>query len=413
MQDTELYSKILGVEAPWYVHSVEMDIDDQTIRVILDFDGRKAEFHCPVCGKYANLYDRRKIRSWRHLDSCQFQTYIVASLPRVSCRQHGVNTAKVFWCEPNSRFTAIFERFAIDVLLATQVQKRASKLLGISAEQTSYLMAKAVERGLLRRVTTQEVKHLGLDEKAYHEGHKYATILTDLDAGRVIDMVESRTQESATSLLETGLTPPQKASVESVSMDMWPAFANAQSEVLPHADRVHDRFHISGYLNHAVDETRKDEHRQLSRQDDTTLSKTKYIWLRSQDTLSEKQKQSLTALSGLDLQTATVWAFKECFRQFFECRSEYGAHAFFLQWYEAALAVGNKHLSKVAVMLNKHLDGLLAYVRHRVTNAIAENLNGQIQRVKTNARGFRHFDNFRVAVLFFLGKLDLYPHTLR
>lgn len=121
----------------------------------------------------------------------------------------------------------------------------------------------------------------------------------------------------------------------------------------------------------------------------------------------------MSALTGLELQTAVVWAFKECFRQFFDCRSEYGAQAFFGHWYEAAQAVGNKHLSKVADMLNKHLDGLLAYVRHRVTNAVAENLNGQIQRVKTNARGFRHFANFRVAVLFFLGKLDLYPQTLQ
>ena len=67
----------------------------------------------------------------------------------------------------------------------------------------------------------------------------------------------------------------------------------------------------------------------------------------------------------------------------------------------------------MADLLHKHLDGLLAYIRHRVTNAVAENLNGQIQRVKSNTRGFRHFANFRVAVLFFLGKLDLYPQTLR
>lgn len=76
-------------------------------------------------------------------------------------------------------------------------------------------------------------------------------------------------------------------------------------------------------------------------------------------------------------------------------------------------AVGNKHLSKVVSLLHKHLDGLLAYIRHRVTNATAENLNGQIQRLKTNAHGFQTFANFRIAVLFYLGKLDLYPQTLR
>jgi len=413
MQDTQLYQQLLGIQDPWRVVNVELDLQEEAVRVYIDFDGPKAAFVCPQCGHYANLYDRRETRSWRHLDSCQFQTYLVASLPRVSCRHHGVLTANVFWAEPNSRFTALFERFAIDVLQATQVQARAAQLLRLSADQVQYLMHKAVARGVAKRSTTETIVHAGLDEKSFQEGHHYATILSDLDAGRVLDLVEHRTEEATTTLLKTTLSEEQKARVECVSMDMWPAFANAQAQVLPHAQIVHDRFHIAGYLNEAVDATRKDEHRQLLRHDDKTLTKTKYLWLRSDPTLTEAQRQSLEALCGLELETAKVWAFKESFRQFFACETEYGASVFFRQWHEAALALGNVHLSKVALMLDRHLDGLLAYVRHRVTNALAENLNGQIQRIKTNARGFRQFANFRVAILFFLGKLDLYPQTFR
>jgi len=413
MQDTELYSQILGVTAPWSVVAVKLDLDQQAVRVSIDFDGKQAAFCCPTCGQYANLYDRREERTWRHLDSCQFKTYLVASLPRVECKHHGIQTAEVFWCEPHSRFTALFERFALDVLQATQVQAKAARLLRLSSDQMEYLMHKAVQRGLARRDPAAVIAHAGLDEKAFHQGHQYATILSDLDQKRVLDLVEKRTQEAATTLLDTALSPVQKAGVQSVSMDLWLAFANARAQVLPQAEVVHDRFHVAGYLNEAVDLTRKEEHRRLSRADDPTLAKTKYLWLRSEGTLSDKQQTALATLSGLDLETAQVWAFKECFRQFFACTTEYGAQTFFLQWYEAAQAVGNKHLSKVASLLHKHLDGLLAYIRHRVTNAIAENLNGQIQRIKTNARGFRHFANFRIAVLFYLGKLDLYPQTLR
>lgn len=104
-----------------------------------------------------------------------------------------------------------------------------------------------------------------------------------------------------------------------------------------------------------------------------------------------------------------MWAFKESFRTFFSCQTESDAKSFFDTWYGAALALGNTHLTKVAQMLNAHLDGLLAYIRHRVTNALAEAINGQIQRIKSNARGFRKFKNFRIAILFYLGKLDLYP----
>ena len=143
---------------------------------------------------------------------------------------------------------------------------------------------------------------------------------------------------------------------------------------------------------------------------ETVLSRTKYIWLKSPENMTDTQKMTFAALSGLELETAKVWAFKENFRAFFACHTEYGARSFFERWYEAALVLGNVPLNKVAQMLKRHLAGLLAYIVHRVSNGIAEGLNGQIQLLKASARGFRQFGNFRVAILFFLGKLDMYPH---
>jgi len=332
MQDTQLYHHLLGLQEPWQVVHVELNLDEQTVYVYVDFEGRKAAFACPECGTYAHLYDRRETRRWRPLDSCQFQTYLVASLPRVRCRQHGVLTANVFWAEPNSRFTALFERFALEVLRATQVQARAAQLLRLSADQIQSLCHKAVARGLARRDAAEAIVHAGLEEKSFQQGHQYATILSDLDAGRVVEVIQDRTQEAATTLLDTALTPAQKQSVASVSMDMWPAFQNAKEAVLPHACVVQDRFHIAGYLNDAVDATRKDEHKRLSRQEDKTLAKTKSLWLRSEGSLSNKHQQALDQLSGLELETAKVWAFKECFRQFLACQSEYGARVFFAHW---------------------------------------------------------------------------------
>ena len=102
----------------------------------------------PICGAAATLYDHREERRWRHLDSCQFQTYLVASLPRVRCATHGVHTVAVPWTLPHSRFTLLFERFAIDILLATQVQGKTAALLRLTTSQIHDLMARAVERGL-------------------------------------------------------------------------------------------------------------------------------------------------------------------------------------------------------------------------------------------------------------------------
>ena len=86
---------------------------------------------------------------------------------------------------------------------------------------------------------------------------------------------------------------------------------------------------------------------------------------------------------------------------------------FFGNWYEQALALGNKHLTKVAQMLQGHLPGLLAYLCHRTNNAVAEGLNAQVQLIKARARGFRQFAQFRIAILFFLGRLDMNPQKSR
>ena len=410
MQDTELYRQILGLPAPWRVANVQLNIEEQAVHIAVEYDAETAVWKCPDCQKVCSVYDHRQPRSWRHLDSCQFLTYLVASLPRVQCSEHGVQTVSVFWSEPNSRFTHLFERFALDVLRATKIQSQAARLLRLSAGQIHDLMQRAVARGLSRRNREETLPHLSLDEKSFKKGHEYITVLSDPGRKRVLEVIKDRTLEAAKSLLETTLTETQRALVRSVSMDMWPAFLASRQAALPQADTVHDRFHIAAYLNEAVDKTRRSENKTLSKTEANPLARSKYLWLKSPDAMTEKQKMAFAAVSGLELETAKVWMFKENFRQFFACHTEYGARLFFARWHEAALVLGNPHLTKVAEMLRRHLDGLLAYVRHRVSNGIAEGLNGQIQLIKASARGFRQFDNFRVAILFFLGKLDVYPY---
>jgi transposase len=409
MNDTDLYRQILGIELPWYVSRVELDLASESVRVYLEYR-LMTEWTCPSCGTGASVHDHRDARSWRHLDSCQLKTFLVASLPRVKCPKHGVLTVRVPWTEPESRFTQLFERFAIDVLRATGVQAKAAELLRLSPGQVHDLMCRAVVRGRQRRDAEESVPHASLDEKSFKSGHQFITVLGDSWGKRVLEVAEGRTLEVAENLLKQGLSESQKRGVQSVSMDMWVAFMNARERVLPEADTVHDRFHVAKYLNDAVDKTRRAENRALRKEDDASLHQTKYLWLKALDNMTEKQRAALEALSGLELETAKVWAFKESFRSFFECQSETDARTFFVTWYDAALALGNAHLTQVARMLMSHINGLLAYIRHRVTNALAEAINGHIQRIKANARGFRRFENFRIAILFFWGTLELCPH---
>lgn len=409
MTDHDLYQQILGLTSPWRVSDVELRLDDEQIlvRVVLDRNAGRAQ--CPVCRNECPGYDTPDERRWRHLDTCQLKTYLVCSVPRVSCPEHGVHVAHVPWSEPNSGFTSAFEAIAIKVLGATAIQAKAASILRVSADQIHDLMHRAVARGLALRNRAERIRQVGIDEKAIRRGHAYMSVLTDTEGRRVLDMVEGRTLDAARMLLRKAMSGAQRRCVKSISMDMWVPFQTAQEHEMPQADRVHDRFHVAKYLGDAVDKTRQAEHARLSKAGDQTLSRTKYVWLKNPENMTDKQKALFETLEGSGLETAKVWAFKDTFREFFECEDVGQASAFFANWYSAAIALKNKFLTKVAHMLNDHYDGLTNYIRHRTTNASAEGINSRIQHIKASARGYRKFEGMRVAVLFHLGKLDLNP----
>ncbi len=360
MTDSELYHQILGLTPPWRVARIALDMDAQEVRVFVEHDTTAANLCCPECGQVAPGYDLREERTWRHLDTCQFRTFLVCCVPRVACPEHGVKTAATPWSEPGSHFTLAFECFAIAVLLATKVQGKAATLLRLSASQVHDLMHRAVLRALSRRDRRETVQHATLDEKSIKQGHQYVTVLGDSVGKRVLDVVEGRSKEAAKTLLLGSLSPAQREKVQSVAMDMWEPFAQASATALPGADIVPDRFHIARYLGEALDKTRKDEHRKLSKQGDSPLAKSKYVWLKNPENLTAKQRALFEALEQHDLETARVWSFKEASREFFSLGSVSEGAAFFANWYKTALALGNAHLSQVAQMLDEHLPGLLA-----------------------------------------------------
>ena len=114
---------------------------------------------------------------------------------------------KVPWAAPHGRFTVLFERFAVEVLLASATVSQACALLGISWDTAQQIMERAVERGLDRR-QLEGLRHLGLEEKSFKRGQSYITLLTDLDQGRVLDVEEERTEAAAAAVWLT-LRPEQ------------------------------------------------------------------------------------------------------------------------------------------------------------------------------------------------------------
>jgi transposase len=402
---TEHYGQLLGLDASW--EASEADLDLSGMRVEIRLAHRGGPVVCPECGTACSIADHAPERSWRHLDTMQFETVLRAATPRANCSQCGVKTIAVPWAGKHSRFTLLFEAFAVRVLQAASNVKRAADLLGLDWNGVQRIMEHAVQRGLARR-STDEVRQVGVDEKSFGRGHDYVSVLTDLSGARVLEVSPGRDQAGADALWRA-LPEAQAAQIEAAAVDMWPAYATAVATHAPQAEIVHDRFHVSKHLNEAVDQVRRQEHKILKKQGDERLTGSKQWWLYNPENLHDDQWLKFEPLKDQELKTSRAWAIKEQFRWFWEYRYAGNAKKFFARWYGWAARSRLPAIVKVAKTLRRHLPNLLTYFRHRITNAMSEGFNSKIQALKSAARGFRAFDNFRTRILFHCGKLDLRP----
>lgn len=402
---TNHYRALLGLDDSWEVETVDLRPDLKRVEICLRHRGGKVV--CPDCGRECSRADLAPEREWRHLDTMQFETLLRARVPRAECSACGVKTVAVPWAGKYSRFTLLFEAFAIEVFRACGSLSQACGLLRINWETAHKIMERAVERGLSRR-SVERVKYVGMDEKNFGAGQSYVSIMTDLEQHRVLEVTEDRTTESAEQLWKT-LPETQRSQVRAVSIDMWQPYQAATKTHAPEAEIVHDKFHVSKHLNEAVDKVRRAENKTLQAEGDRSLVGTKQLWLFGRAKLTAKRRRQLAAYRQSDLKTARAWGLKHNFQRFWDYVFTRSAADFFEDWYGWAVRSRLKPMRQVAKMLKSHLPQLLSYFRHRITNAVSEGFNSKIQSIKSNARGFRMFANYRIRILFYCGKLDMSP----
>ncbi|MFO8073825.1 MAG: ISL3 family transposase [Polyangia bacterium] len=405
MRDRELYAKILGIERPWKV--VEVDLDIREGRVEVHLEHRGGTLHCPECGRAAPGYDVRE-RRWRHLDTCQYQTILVAKVPRVTCAEHGVLQTRVPWAEPGSRFTALFEALVIDWLQETSASGVARQL-GLTWDQVDGVMQRAVRRGLARR-EARLPEHIGVDETSFQKRHEYVTIVHDAQTGAVVHVGDERKKEVLADFYAQ-FSKEDRARVQSVAMDMWLPYIQATKDAIPGAENkiAFDKFHIAKHLGDAVDKVRRQEHRELRRQGDESLTKTKYLWLTHPANIRDDHWAAFKALRTSNLRTARAWAIKETAMQLWHYTSRTWAEKGWIRWYGWAFRCRLAPMKEVGRMIKSHLWGIINAVVTNTTNARAESLNSVVQWMKYTARGYRNRERFRVAIYFHIGGLDLYP----
>lgn len=316
---------------------------------------------------------------------------------------------QVPWAEPYGRFTALFERLAIDIMLECSMSA-ASEILDVSWDEADGIKQRAVKRGLARK-PTRPLKRLGVDEKAFGRGHNYVTVVAHIQPGKsaTVEYVgDGRKQESLDAFWQR-LTDAQRQAVEAVGMDMWEPYRLSTMAYVPDADIVHDPFHLAGHLNDAVDAVRKQEHRQMLEQGDDSLKGTKYWWLYGEENLPEKHQSTFFTLKASQLKTSRAWSLKEMFRNFWLCETVAEGRDYFACWYSWAIRSRLEPVKKVARTFKKHLENIVTYFDHHLTNASLEGLNSKIQGLIKKACGYRNRERFKTDIMFHCGDLDLYP----
>src|SRR6201984_2369768 len=390
MKDTRFFEQALELVAPWKVVDVNMDLAAKKGEVKVDC-GSAERWLDPQSGQRLHIHGCEQ-RRWRHLPTMQFETVIVAQVPRLKYPDGHTELVKVPWADKHSQWTKLFERLAVEVLQACRSLRQSGHLLDLDWRSVHRIMQRAVQRGLDAR-QLEGLRRVGLDEKSFGLGQRYVSLLSDLDQSRRLEDVPQGQREKS----------------EAAAMDMSAGFAAATAQQAPHVVIIHDKFHVAKMLNEAVDRVRRKEHKELLKQNDARLTGSRQLWLYNPINLKDERAEEFERLIQSELKTSRAWMLKESFAGFWQQEGRWHAQGYFSKWYSRARRSRLEPLKKVAKSLKNHLNTLPNYFIHPITNAVTEGLNNRIQEIKANARGFRSFDNYRTRILFFCGKLNFFP----
>jgi transposase len=407
MTQIDLFSKAIGLEAPWYIVDIDFSPTDGMVagemNIYLDFV--KGSRFLGSDGIGYTGYDTRP-RKWQHLNFFQHTCYIHAHVPRLKLASGQTEMVEVPWAREGSHFTLQFEAFGMMLIRSEVTLSKVGEILGVNPGR----VARFFNHWVTLAREGQNLKDLcsvGIDETSVKKGHEYVTLAVDLDTRKVIHVTPGKDKSTLGALKEHIITKnglPLEVSM--MSMDMSPAFIAGAAEHFPNAEVTFDRFHIVKLINEAMDHTRRMEQAACK-----PLKGTRYIWLRNEDTLNEEQLRARDYLKEAYPKIGSAYRLKLQFNTFWTSESTGQAQAFLQEWCKAALASELQPFIKVAGTVQRHLNGILSYITTGITNGILEGINSKVQLAKKRARGFRNIENFINMIYFLTADLKMpYPY---
>ena len=401
MKDTILFQIALGLTHPWVVESVSLDTAEKQLNIQLNFH-RGSKFTCPECGAEGQKVHDTIEKTWRHLNFFQYETYLTARVPRVTCNSCGIHVVNVPWARQGSGFTLLFEAFVMHLAPLMPVKAMSRELK--EHDTRLWRVIKHYTEQALEELDLSEVRRVGFDETSSKRGHDYVSVFVDLDSSKVIFATEGK--DSSTVSRFKGFLEAHGGSAENIEhmcCDMSPAFIKGVREYFPETMLTFDKFHIVKVINDALDQVRREE-----RKDNPELSRTRYIWLKNPENLTVKQRKSLEALkiSRSNLKTVRAWHIKLNFQDIFNrFRPAEEGESLLKKWYFWATHSRLTPMKEAAYTIKRHWDGVVQWFRSHINNGILEGTNSLIQAAKARARGYRTKKNLIAMIYLIAGKL--------
>ena len=396
----KLFEAALGIVSPWYINGVEFDVAKKSLAIAVDFIAG-SRFAVPgECGEYP-AHDTVTKR-YRHLNFFQHECHLEVRVPRVRLPDGGIRQVEPDWAGRLAGFTLLFEAL-IMAMCREMTFAAVSRLVGLSWHQVVAICKRYVELGL-ERADFSEVTRLAADETSKARGHDYITLVADADKRRVLFVTEGRDADTikafAADFTAHGGNPK---AVESISIDMSPAFIKGVTKYLPNARITFDKFHVIAHASTAVDKTRR-----IEQKTDPSLKGLRWKLLRNRASLSPDARADLDALIAqvTTKRTARAWLYKEQLREILERKQINVVRDMLTQWATNVMRSKVEPMKDVAKLIRRHIEGIVAWTQTRQTNGFLEAINGLFQAAKRKARGYGNFSTIRTVIFLLAGKLD-------
>jgi transposase len=400
---TTLFRKLLSVTA--FVVGVHLD-EKRTL--VVRVRPRWLRPRCGECGRKGPGYDSKGPRRWRAPNFGPVRVYLEYPLRRLSCSHcGGIRVERVPWAEHASWFCREVEELVAYMAQVTDLTS-VTRLMGISWNAVEGIVHRLVSSRLDPN-RLNGLRRIGIDEFSYRKRHRYLTVVVDHDQHRVVWVGHGRGAETLATFFNL-LGNERLAKIELVTMDMAGGYIAAVRDHLPHAEIVFDRFHVQRLASDAVDRVRRSLWRDLQGTDaGGNIKKSRFVLLKRPWNLTRRDRQKLHEVQRTNRRLYRAYLLKEALAHALDYRQFARAEKALDEWLAWATRSRLPDFVRAARTVRKHRDGILAYVRHRLTNGPIEGINTRLRMIARRAFGFHWPQSLTAMFYLCTGGIELHP----